>query len=100
MFKLLIFLNKTNEEKVIAHFNNFILKYLSDISETKVLAGDVESNILLEHKYSKFCEVTFDSKKDFDERMASESGRAFSNDLMEFHKFINVILVNYVGKSF
>lgn len=98
MFKLLIFLNKTTEEKVIEHFNNFILKYLSDISGTKVLAGDVESNILLEHKYSKFCEATFDSKNDFDERMMSETGKAFSNDLMEFHKFITVILVNYEEK--
>jgi uncharacterized protein (TIGR02118 family) len=95
MYKLLIFLNKTDDEKIIEHFNKYTLKFLSEISGDNISAGSVESNILLEQKFSKFCEVTFDSKKEFDEKMASPKGLEFSNDLMEFHKFITVILVSY-----
>jgi hypothetical protein len=90
-----MFLNKTSDEKVIDHFNKHTLKFLSEISGTAVPAGSVDSNILLEQKFSKFCEVTFKSKNEFDEKMASGEGLEFSKDLMEFHKFITVILVNY-----
>lgn len=99
MYKLLIFLNKTSDEKIIDHFNKYTLKFLSEISGSTVSAGAVESNILLEQKFSKFCEVSFASKSEFDDKMSSAEGRKFSNDLMEFHKFITVILVNYENEK-
>ncbi len=95
MYKLLLFLKKTNEEKIINHFNEQTLKYLSDLVDEKVTAGDVESNLLSDEKYLKFCEVSVSSKEDWDKRMNTKSGKELNKDLAEFHEFVSVIFVNY-----
>jgi hypothetical protein len=95
MYKLLLFLNKTDDEKIINHFNDYTLKYLSEISGQKVLAASVESSLLLEQKFSKFCEVSVDSKETWDEKMNSKSGRELNKDLMDFHQSVTIIFVDY-----
>jgi hypothetical protein len=95
MYKLLLFLHKSDEEKVLEHFNDYTLKYLSEISGEKVEAATVESSLLLEQKFSKFCEVSVESKEIWDEKMNSDSGRELNKDLMDFHQFITVIFVDY-----
>ncbi len=62
MYKLLLFLHKTdNNENIQNHFLEFTLKYLSDMAGKEIIAADVESNPLLEQKYSKFCELSVES---------------------------------------
>ncbi len=95
MYKLLLFLNKTNDEKIINHFNEYTLKYLSEIAEQKIDAGSVESNLLLDQKFSKFCEVGVDSKDVWDQKMITKEGKEFSKDLIEFNQFITLIFVDY-----
>jgi hypothetical protein len=95
MFKALIFLKKTNEEKVINHFKEFTLKYISEISGREIKAAAVESNLLLEEKYSYYCELEADSKDHMNELMNSKAGKELNKDMMEFHPFITVIYVNY-----
>jgi len=95
MYKLLLFLNKTDEEKILNHFDDFTLKYLSDIAGQKIEAAEVESSLLLDQKFSKFCEVTVESKEVWDEKMNSKAGRELNKDLMDFHQFVTAIFVDY-----
>ena len=95
MYKLLLFLNKTDDENIINHFNDYTLKYLSEISGNKIEAASVESSILLEQKFSKFCEVSVDSKEIWDEKMNSKPGRELNKDLMDFHQSVTIIFVDY-----
>ncbi len=95
MYKLLLFLKKTNEEKIINHFNELTLKYLSDVVDEKISAGSIESNLLSDEKYLKFCEATISSKDDWDQRMNTKEGKELNKDLAEFHEFITAIFVNY-----
>ncbi|HEY4755463.1 MAG TPA: hypothetical protein VIH28_05330 [Ignavibacteriaceae bacterium] len=56
-------MKKTNEEKVIDHFKNFLAKYFSDLTGKELTIGKVESNPLLEVKYSLFFEIEIESKE-------------------------------------
>ncbi len=95
MYTLLLFLKKTKEEKIINHFNEFTVKYLSDVVNNNVQAGKVESNLLSDEKYLMFCEVSVESKDTWDELMNSNQGRELNKDLAEFHEFVTAIFVNY-----
>jgi len=95
LYKLLLFLNKTDDEKIIDHFEKFTLKYLSDITGEETKSGDVESNLLLEQKFSRFCEVSASSKEEWDRKMNSKAGRELNKHLMDFHQHITAIFVNY-----
>ncbi len=95
MYKLLLFLNKTDDEKIINHFNEYTLKYLSEVAGQKIEAATVESSLLLEQKFIKFCEVSVDSKDDWYKKINTKPGKEFNKDLMDFHQFITVIFVDY-----
>ncbi len=95
MYKLLLFLNKTNEENIINHFKDFTLKYLSNVLKQEIKIGTVESNLLLEQKYSLFIEVSVKSNEEWISLMASKDGREFNKDLMEFYKHITPIFISY-----
>lgn len=95
MYKLLLFLHKTDDEQVINHFEKYTVKYLSEISGENVNIGNVESNLLLEQKFGEFCEVSFESKEKWQELMNSKAGRDLNNDLADFHKNVTVIFVDY-----
>ena len=95
MYKLLFFLKKSSEEKVLNHFMNFTLNHISAVAGSEIKAGNVESNLLLEEKYDKFCELTADSKEEMDRKMSSPEGKELNKNLVDFHKFITVISINY-----
>jgi hypothetical protein len=95
MHKMLLFIKKTDEEEIIEHFNNFTLKYLTDLAGKEIKAGKIESNFLLETKYTHFCEIEAESKHKMDELMSSRKGRILNKDLMDFHEFVDVIFVDF-----
>ena len=95
MYKVLVFLKKTNDEEVILHFRNFLVKYFSDLMGKDLPIGSVESNPLLEIKYSLFIELELESKENWEKLFASEAGENLEKDLIEFHKYINIIFINY-----
>jgi|YelNatPaOPRAMG01_1025707.scaffolds.fasta_scaffold00239_39 hypothetical protein len=95
MYKLLLFLHKTKDENVEQHFMDFTLKYISEIAGKKIQVAEVESNPLLEKKFSKFCEVEFTSHDEWNKQINTKEGKALQNDLMEFNKDITVIFVEY-----
>ena len=95
MYKVLIFLKKTNDEEVIHHFKNFLVKYFSDLVGKDLPIGSVESNLLLEIKYSLFIELEVESKENWEKLFVSEAGDNLEKDLIEFHKYINIIFINY-----
>jgi len=95
MYKLLVFVKKNNEEKVIDHFKNYSLKYLSEVSGKEVKLGEVESSLLLDQKYSHFCEFEAESKSEMDRLMSSKAGKQLNNDLMDFHQNIDILFVDF-----
>lgn len=95
MYKQLFFLHKSDEDKALSHFKEVILKHLSEISGNKVELASVESNLLLDQKYSYFCEIEFESKDKMNQLMNSKSGKQLTKDLMDFHQMVTMISVNY-----
>jgi hypothetical protein len=95
MYKLLLFLKKTTNKEIINLFNDHTLKFLSEINGNEVKAADVESNLLMEIKYMKFCEVVVSSKEEWDKKMNSRTGKELNKHLIDFHQFIDLIFVNY-----
>jgi hypothetical protein len=95
MYKMLFFLNKTDDKNILNHFNDFTLKYISAVASEEIKAGYVESNLLLEHKFSRMCELTSASKDEMDRMLGTLEGKALNKELMDFHKHITIISVNY-----
>ena len=95
MYKLLLFLKKTDSKEINNLFNDYTLKYLSELNGKEVKAAVVESNLLLDEKYSKFCEVNVPSKEEWDLKMNSKAGKELNKHLMNFHQHITAIFVNY-----
>ena len=99
MYKMLLFLKKTNEKQVFDHFKEFTLKHLSDLAGKEIIAGKVESSLLLETKYSHFCELEVESKEKMDDLLNSKHGKELNKDLMNFHEYVNIIFVDYNMES-
>ena len=95
MYKVLVFLKKTDDENVINHFKNFLVKYFSNLVGKDLPIGSVESNPLLEFRYSLFIELEYESKEKWEKLIGSEAGEELEKDLIEFHKYITIIFINY-----
>lgn len=95
MYKQLFYLHKSENDKALPHFKDVILKHLSELSGNEIKLAKVESNLLLDQKYSYFCEVEFDSKEKMNELMNSKAGKQLTKDLTDFHQMITMITVNY-----
>ena len=95
MYKLLLFLKKSDDDHVLTHFNEFTLKYLSELSGEKVKFGKVESSLLLDTKYSHICELEVVEKDEMDKILNSKPGKELNKDLMNFHEYVDLIFVDY-----
>jgi len=95
MYKQLFFLHKSENDKALPHFKDVILPHLSELSGQKIILAKVESNLLLDQKFSYFCEVEFESNDKMNELMNSKTGKQLTKDLMDFHQMITVISINY-----
>jgi hypothetical protein len=95
MYKVLVFLKKIDDEKIISHFKDYSVKYFSDLIGKDLPVGSVESNPLLDVKYSLFTELEVESKEYWEKLFSSEAGENLEKDLLEFHKYINIIFINY-----
>lgn len=95
MYKLLFFLHKTDDENVLQFFRDNTVKKLEGIIGKDVGIAEVESNLLLEQKYSYYCEISALSKEEMDRMMHSKAGKELNKSLMDFHKNITVIAINY-----
>ncbi len=95
MYKLLFFLNKTDDENVLQFFKDNTVKKLEDITGEDIGIAEVESNLLLEQKYTYYCEISASSKEEMDRMMHSKAGKELNKSLMEFHKDMTIIAVNY-----
>lgn len=95
MYKMLLLLKKTEDEFQEKIFEENIVNQLSEATGKKLLIGKVDSSLLLENEYLKFCEVNFASKDEMDELLASAKGKEFSKNFSQLAKLVTVILVNY-----
>ena len=95
MYKILFFLHKTDDEDVLQFFRDNTIKKLEGIIGKDVGIAEVESNLLLEQKYTYYCEISALSKEEMDRMMHSKDGKELNKSLMDFHKDITVVVVNY-----
>lgn len=95
MYKQLFFLHKTEDDKALAHFREVIVKSLSELAGKEITLAKVDSNLLLDQKYSYVCEIEFESKDKMNELMNSKTGKQLNKALMDFHQLITVISINY-----
>ena len=95
MYKLLFFLHKTDDEDIIKIFKDNTVKKLEELTGEKVSIAKVESNLLLEQKYTYYCEISASSKDEMDKLMYSNAGKELNKSLTDFHKNITVIAINY-----
>ncbi len=96
MYKQLFFLHKTKDDKALAHFKEVILVHLSELAGKQIKLAKVESNLLLDQKYSYFCEVDYESEDKMNELLNTKAGKHLNKDLMDFHQLLTVISVNYI----
>lgn len=97
MYKLLIFLKRTNDDELLTHFRDKTLPLLSRIAEEEVKIAKVENSLMFENKFDFYCEVCAESKDKMDKKMNSASGKELMRDLAGFHKNINFVFINYEG---
>ena len=95
MYKLILFLKKSDDKHVYSHFEEFTLKYLSELAGKKIIPGKVESSLLLDTKYSHCCEVEVALKEEMDKLLNSKAGKELNKDLMNFHKYVDIIFVDF-----
>lgn len=95
MYKILFLLHKPTDEKILNHFKEHTLKIISELTNKNVSIARIESNLLTDQNYSYYCEAEFPSKDEMDKVMNSKNGLALNKDIMDFHKFLTVISVNY-----
>ncbi|HKB87014.1 MAG TPA: EthD family reductase [Ignavibacteriaceae bacterium] len=95
MYKMLMFLKQSDDQNVLKHFRDFTLPVLRDLMGKDVKAAKVESSLLIEQKYTWYCEVAVNSKYEWDRMMTSKEGKRLNKDLMDFHQSIDLIFVNF-----
>jgi hypothetical protein len=95
MYKLLFFLHRTDDGAILQFFKDNTVKKLEEVIGGNVDVAKVESNLLLEQKYNYYCEISASSKDEMDRMMHSKAGKELNKSMMEFHKEITVIAVNY-----
>ena len=95
MYKLLFFLHKSDDDSLQQHFKDITIKNLSKITGKEVKIAEVENNLLLEEKYSHFCEIAASSRYEMDKLLNTRTGKELNKDLMDFHSDITVITINY-----
>ena len=95
MYKLLFFLHKRDDDSLQQHFKDITIKHLSKITGKEIKIAKVEDNLLLEEKYSYFCEIAAPSRYEMDKLMNTKAGKELNKDLMDFHSNITVITINY-----
>lgn len=95
MYKMLMFLKKSDDPNVLNHFKSFTIPALNKLSGENIKAAKVESSLLIEQKYNWFCEAVVGSKNEWDKLMTTKEGKIFGKDLTDFHKSVDLIFVNY-----
>ena len=95
MYKMLMFLKKSDDKNVINHFKKFTIPILNQLTCEKIEIAMVESSLLLEQKYTLYSEIGIRSKDEWDKLMATKEGKKLNKDLVDLHQYIDIIFVNY-----
>ena len=95
MYKLLFFLHKSDDDTLHQHFKDITVTLLGNIIGDEVNLARVENNLLLDQKYSHFCEISAPSQFEMNKLMNSKAGKELNKDIMDFHSNITVITINY-----
>ncbi|MGE5354553.1 MAG: hypothetical protein ACM3P0_20895 [Acidobacteriota bacterium] len=95
MYKILIFLKKTDDESVLARFTKSTLPRLESLAGQKVKLAEIEGALLSQEKFFKFCEAVFSRKEDLDKLLQTAEGKEFNKDLAGFGNHVSVFYANF-----
>lgn len=95
MYKLLFFLHKGDDDSLLEHFKDVTIKNLSIINGKEIKIAKVEDNLLIDEKYSHFCEIEAATREEMDKLMNTKAGKELNKDLRDFHSDITIIPINY-----
>lgn len=95
MYKILIFLKKTEDESVLVRFTNSTVPKFESLSGQKIKAAEIEGALLSQEKFIMFCEASFEKKEEMDRLMQTPEGKELNKDLAGFGGHVSVFYANF-----
>lgn len=95
MYKILIFLKKSEDESVLVRFTSSTVPKLESLSGQKIKPAEIEGAVLSQEKFSMFCEASFEKKEELDMLMQTPEGKELNKDIAGFGGYISVFYANF-----
>jgi hypothetical protein len=95
MQSILYLLHGNSDEETKDFFYIQLIDILSELTGEEVKLGKIENSFLLEQKFISICQVKFENKEIMNKKMVSAKGKELNRNIMKFHNFITIIVVNY-----
>ncbi len=95
MYKTIFFVHKSDDESVKKAVIERVLPSLSEIFNTDIKTGKVESNLLNPVKYDLYFEVTCKDKSEFNRQMNSPQGRIVNKELAGIFKDVIIYSIDF-----
>lgn len=97
MYKILIFLKKTEDESLSIRFKNSTVPKLESLTGQKIEPLEIEGSMLSQEKFFLCCEASFSKREDLDRLMQSPEGKEFNKDLAGYGASISVFYAKSGG---
>jgi serine protease inhibitor ecotin len=95
MYKMMIFLKKTENEPLRNHFKSELLSSLREISGQDIQIAKVEGSLLTTEKFEYYCEITAESKDQIDKMLATPKGKRLSREISAYVNELVIFYANY-----
>lgn len=95
----MIFLKKTENEPLVSHFKNELIKTLREISGQNIKIAKVEGSLLTTEKFEYYCEINAESKNEIDKMLASPKGKNLAREITAYVNDLVIFYANYRSTS-
>lgn len=95
MYKLMIFLKRTDDDSVLQHFLNSTMPRLQKLTGQDTVSAVIEGSALNEEKFTRYCEFVFESADVLNQLLQSPEGKELNKDLASYHNNISIFFANY-----
>ena len=95
MYKMFVFLKKTDDEEIKKIFKTNTVKMLEELGAKESHLAEVENSAMLEDKYSMLFELTTDTRDEMNELMTGQKGREFTLHVSKLSNNLMVMFANY-----
>ncbi|HEX2960593.1 MAG TPA: hypothetical protein VHO43_02315 [Ignavibacteriales bacterium] len=95
MYKILIFLKRTDDESVLSRFRQSTIPRLESLTGQKITLAEIEGASLSQEKFIKYCEAVFSKREDLDRLMQTPEGKEFNKDIAGYGSYISVFYADF-----